>query len=168
MHEYMRLYVYIYIHVLYFIYIIFHMYIIYIYIYRLYSYINTFESSSLWSPGRGPDACRWLVGLLPRARRATRRRKTPTSAFFERVQLGVFHIMGMYQNLYCDIIFGKMNIHESQLFLGKDARVLTHSHKITGGDGLWFLPTNWNMELPRFPGNWFVADVPYRFWFTGE
>ena len=49
-------------------------------------------------------------------------------------------------------IFGKMNIHESQLFLGKGARVLTHSHKITGGDGLWFLPTNWNMELPVVPG----------------
>ena len=49
-------------------------------------------------------------------------------------------------------IFGKMNIHESQLFLGKGARVLTHSHKITGGDGLWFLPTNWNMELPS--GSW--------------
>jgi hypothetical protein len=155
------IFVYIYIHILYTIYIY---YVTYIYIHT--DYIVTLTHLNHHPSDRqvvGPMPAGGLSDFFPVPAARLGVEKLRHRPFSNVYNWGYSILWGCIKTYIA--IFGKMNIHEYQLFLGF---WLIPIYKITGGDGLWFLPTNWNMELPRFLGNWFAADVPYRFWFTGE
>ena len=156
MHEYMCLYIciyiYIYTHFVYYIYI--YVTYIYIYTYRLYSYINTFEIiipliARSWARCL-PVACRTSSPCPPRDSASKKLRHRPFSNVYN---WGYSILWGCIKTYIA--IFGKMNIHEYQLFLGffdsypyiKSLEVMVYgSYPLIG---TWNFPGSWEIDLRR-------------------